>query len=35
MQKLLKTFQFPGEQYEGMGVRTDVDSRPIIFDGKN
>jgi len=35
MQKYLKTLQFPGEQYIGMGVRTDVDSRPIIFDGKN
>ncbi len=35
MQKYLKTFQFPGEQYEGMGVRTDVDTRPVIFDGTN
>jgi hypothetical protein len=35
MQEYLKTFQFPGEQYIGMGVRTDVDARPVIFDGTN
>lgn len=35
MQEYLKTFQFPGEQYIGMGVRTDVDTRPVIFDGTN
>ena len=35
MQEYLKTIQFPGEQYIGMGVRTDVDTRPVIFDGKN
>lgn len=35
MQEYLKTIQFPGEQYIGMGVRTDVDTRPVIFDGTN
>ena len=35
MQDYLKTIQFPGEQYIGMGVRTDVDARPVIFDGTN
>ena len=35
MEEYLKTLQFPGEQYEGMGVRTDVDTRPILFDGTN
>tara|TARA_R110002126_G_scaffold98216_2_gene228525 strand:- start:201 stop:1784 length:1584 start_codon:yes stop_codon:yes gene_type:complete len=33
--RYLKTIKFPGEQYEGMGVRTDVDTRPILFDGTN
>jgi len=35
MLKYLETVQFPGEQYIGMGVRTDVDTRPKIYDRKN
>ena len=34
MQEYLKTFQFPGEQYMGMGVRTDVDTRPVFRKSK-
>ena len=35
MEEYLKTLQFPGEQYIGMGVRTDVDSRPLLYDRTN
>ena len=35
MLKYLETVQFPGEEYIGMGVRTDIDTRPKIYNRKN